>query len=50
MEWSRLLHLWSSWEAIGGVLRKNFSEILQCVKQENNLKQIVINLFGSIGK
>ena len=35
----KLLHLWSSWEATGeekkkGVLRKIFSKVLQCVKQE----------------
>ena len=46
MQWSRLLHLWSSWEAIGVVLRKKFYEVLQCVKQEKKL----INLFGSTGK
>ena len=35
VQWSRLLHLWSSKEAIGDekkMMRRNFSKVLQCVK------------------
>ena len=38
MQWSRLLHLWSRKEATRdekkNVLKKIFSEVLQCVKLE----------------
>ena len=38
MQWSRLLHLWSSKEATGdekkNVLKENFSKVLRCVKLE----------------
>ena len=38
MQWSTLLHSWSSKEATGDekkkMMRRNFSKVLQCVKLE----------------
>ena len=37
VQWSRLLHLWSSKEATGDEkkkMRRNFSKVLQCAKLE----------------
>ena len=41
MQWSRLLHFWSSKEATGDekkMMRRNFSKVLQCVKLEEKNK------------
>ena len=49
VQWSRLLHLWSSKEATRDekkMMKRNFSKVLQCVKlEEKQIKKILKNLF-----